>query len=162
MFTLSRCAPFPSLQGNLLFWPVPGDGSMATNIERRNRCDDPGLAGIDHQELELMRSLADQWNKMKQAYHSSIRKKKRFPEPTEVFWTRFFDQVWKRIQITQKITLACDCCRLKGIWDMSGSKWSWDGTYILYSHVSGCIHQFNCLICLWICVCANVCVCIHR
>jgi hypothetical protein len=42
-------------------------------------------------------------------------------------------QVWKRIQITlvTLITLACDCCRLKGIWDMSGSKWSLYGTYIL-------------------------------
>lgn len=97
---------------------------------------------------------------MKQAYHSNTQKK-RFPEPTVKSFEKDSVQVWKRIQITL-ITLACDCCRLKGIWDMSGSKWSLYGTYILYSHVSGCIHQFNCLICLWICVCVNVCVCTHR
>ena len=110
MFT-SRCA-FSKSPGESSFltgawWQIHGHKELDVTI-------DPGLAGIDHQELELMRSLADQWNK----HTTAIRKKKRFPEPTVKSFEKDSVQVWKRIQITL-ITLACDCCRLKGIWDMS-------------------------------------------
>ena len=68
MFT-SRCA-FSKSPGESSFltgawWQIHGHKELDVTI-------DPGLAGIDHQELELMRSLADQWNK----HTTAIRKKK--------------------------------------------------------------------------------------